>query len=119
MYKSPKGTIDLKPNSIQSQLTPTPIFYPHPQCHPKHTFTCIPYSQALRVIRNCSEENTSHHLSELNKQFIRRGYSSHVVKEQIHNAQQLSRDDLLTYKQKENNTRVPLVITYSPILYSI
>ena len=45
-----------KPTDSHAYLLPT-------SCHPKHTFTGIPYSQALRVIRNCSNtDTTTYHL---------------------------------------------------------
>ena len=44
-------------------------------CHPQHNKSAIPFSQALRYRRICSEDtNFSKHCHELQKNLIRRGY---------------------------------------------
>ena len=46
-------------------------------CHPKHCKTAIPYSQALRIKRICSEwENLSLRINQLKYHLSRRGYSA-------------------------------------------
>ncbi|KAJ8039047.1 hypothetical protein HOLleu_16635 [Holothuria leucospilota] len=98
-----------KPTDSHAYLLPT-------LCHPKHTFTSIPYSQALRVIRNCSTDDTNtFHLNELQTHFSNRGYDASIVGQQIQRAKQTPRNELLAYKPKRKNKRIPLIVTYSPI----
>ena len=45
-------------------------------CHPKHCKTAIPYSQALRLLRICLEdENFPERVRDLKKYFLKRGYN--------------------------------------------
>ncbi|KAJ8019991.1 hypothetical protein HOLleu_41807 [Holothuria leucospilota] len=102
-----------KPTDSHAYLLPT-------SCHPKHTFTSIPYSQALRVIRNCSNtDTTTYHLNELQTHFNNRGYDPSTVSQQINRAKQIPRNELLTYKPRKKNKRILLVVTYSPIFANL
>ena len=68
-------------------------------CHPYHCTKSIPYSQALRINRICSE-NISFDLrcNELEEWLIKRNYNPTVVRKQILKARAFSRDTLLDKK---------------------
>lgn len=95
---------------VYSKLTDSHAYLLPTSCHPKHTFASIPYSQALRVIRNCSTDNTTtFHLNEPQTHFNNRGFNASIVSQQIQRAKQTPRNELLTYKPiKENRTHTPL-----------
>ena len=78
------------------------------------------YSQALRVRRICSDElDCESQLRTLKAHFEERQYSPEQIDTQIHKAKQVDRSELLTYKKKKPNKRVPFVVTYSPLLKNI
>ena len=87
-------------------------------CHPRHCSRSIPYSQALRIKRICSTENKlNHRLGELRKHLLDRGYKKEHISTAFEKAENVDRDSLLVYKDKQtNNSRVPMVMTYHPDL---
>ena len=97
-------TTDLysKPTDKHQYLSPS-------SCHPNHCFKSIPFSQAIRVNRICSTvEATKQRLGDLRHHLKRRGYNDKVIESEI------DRNDLLDYKEKKINKRVPLVLTCHP-----
>ena len=88
--------------------------YLSPQsCHPKHCSTSIPYSQALRIKRLCSNEQiTKKWLGGLKCHLKKRGYNNASINHCFHKASGIDRKDLIQYKEKNANNRVPFVITY-------
>ena len=89
-------------------------------CHPYHCTKSIPYSQALRLNRICSE-NVSFDLrcNELEEWLIKRNYNPTVVRKQILKARALSRDSLLDkVKEVKNYDRLVLTLTYHPSIKS-
>ena len=89
-------------------------------CHLKHCFKSIPFSQAIRVKRICSTvETTKQRLGDLRHHLKRRGYNDKVIKSGFSKASEINRNDLLEYKEKKINKRVPLVLTYHPSLEKI
>jgi hypothetical protein len=49
----------------------------------------------------------------------RRGYNDKVIESGFSKASEINRNDLLEYKEKKINKRVPLVLTYHPSLEKI
>lgn len=108
-----KTDIYCKPTDKHQYLSPN-------SCHPKHCFKSIPYSQAIRVKRICStEETTKQRLGDLRHHLKKRGYNDKVIDIGFSKANTLDRSELLQYKEKKLNKRVPLVITYHPCLQDI
>ena len=87
-------------------------------CHPIHCKASIPYSQALRLRRICSEEQVfKNRARELKQHFLSRGYNEQHLNKQIQRALNTSREACLQPKQnREKSARIPLVVTYHPIL---
>ena len=72
-------------------------------CHPYHCKKGIPYSQALRLNRICSDPNSfDRRCNDLEKWLIERGYIEREVRKQLLRARGFSRDSL---PDGENNTR--------------
>ncbi|OCT55572.1 hypothetical protein XELAEV_18000518mg [Xenopus laevis] len=85
--------------------------------HPHHIIKPIVFSQALRYNRICSNlDDRNKHLNSLRKTFVNQRYHPQVIDDQIHRATQIPRDTLLDYKEKTENNRVPIVVTYNPQL---
>ena len=72
--------------------------------HPKHIFKSIPYSQALRVKRICSEESdTKKELHNMKLSFLKRGYLQNELEKQIERASSKQRFNLLKQTAKTKN----------------
>jgi hypothetical protein len=108
-------TADLysKPTDKHQYLSPS-------SCHPKHCFKSIPFSQAIRIKRICSTvETTKQWLGDLRHHLKRRGYNDKVIESGFSKASEINRNNLLEYKEKKINKRVPLVLTNHPSLDKI
>ena len=80
-------------------------------CHPYHCKKGIPYSQALRLNRICSDPNSFDiRCNDLEKWLIERGYSEREVRKQILRARGFSRDSLL---DRENTREEQNKITFN------
>ena len=86
-------------------------------CHPFRTKKGIPYNQALRLRRICSnEEQFDARCSELKDWLFKRGYDEQLVTSQIERAKAVDRDTALFPRRKEDGERVYLVLTYHPAI---
>ena len=90
-------------------------------CHRSCIKRAIPYGQAIRIKRICSDEgNLNNRLSELESWLEKRGYLSKNVKPEIKRVHSVSRAELLKKVQKQNDcSEVVLVLTYHPALNCI
>ena len=93
----------------------------HSSCHPSHTKRGIPYGQALRLRRICSEEGYfAKRLGELETYLLERGYSKGEIDSQVNRVKGLDRRDLLGRSQNHNDdSRIPLVLTYYPAFFKV
>ena len=86
-------------------------------CHPKHCKNAIPYSQALRLRRICSEqEDFLKRTNDLKKHLKRRGYSEQFLQPEIQRVIDTPREDSLQLRGREKSDQIPLVVTYNPTL---
>ena len=85
-------------------------------CHVYHSKKSIPYSQALRLNRICSENSSyDKRCNELEVWLRERGYSDKLVRQQILKARTHKRKDLLNnMKDKRNDYQLVFNITYYP-----
>ena len=85
-------------------------------CHPRHCKTAIPFSQALRLRRICSEQdNLVIRSQELKQYLMKRGYPEQLLDTEIHRAINVPRDNsLLRGNVGMKEERIPLVVTYHP-----
>ena len=109
-------------NGIKTDLfvkeTDTHQYLHFNSCHPFHVKKGIPYGQALRLRRICSnDEDFETRCRELIEWLVNRSFDRGMVTEQVGRAKSMDRDTLL---DKENNgevdTKLNLVVTYHPAL---
>ena len=89
-------------------------------CHPAHCKSTIAYSQALRLRRICSDDDTYlKRAEELKEYLVHRGYKGEEIQQQIDRATSVTRTKALTRSEIKNTDRVPLVVTFHPQLPSL
>ena len=88
----------------------------HPaSCHPFHCKKAIPFSQALRLNRICSNDDDFENRCEDLYDWLReRGYKHKLVEDQIKRACEFDRDELLTKPKPPRKNVVSLNIEYHP-----
>ena len=90
-------TIYGKPTDRANFLDPT-------SAHPKSLINSIPFSQALQLRKICSETSElNKQLNELKESFINRVYKENFFKDQFNRISEVTREALLTSKQKIAN----------------
>jgi hypothetical protein len=102
---------------LYSKLTYKHQYLSPSSCHPKHCFKSIPFSQAIMVKRIWSTvETTKQRLGDLRHHLKRQEYNDKVIESGFSKVSEINRNDLMEYKEKKINKRVPLVLTYHPSL---
>ena len=82
--------------------------------HPSSTKKSIAFSQACRLRRICTDlTDFWEHANKLKNDLVARGYKEQEVSREIQRAAELDRRTLLTYKEKETSSRIPLIVTYN------
>ena len=90
-------------------------------CHPPHNKTSIPFSQFLRIRRNCSKwEDFILNGMKLSTYFSIRGYPTELVKSAFCRVYSMERNSILTEKvqldEKPDNKKLFLILDYNPSL---
>lgn len=97
-----------KPVDTHQYLLPT-------SSHPRHVTKNLPKGLSLRVKRICSDvETCDNRLNELKHHLQSRGYGDRAIEDAFSNTRTIDRDTLLQYRPKQQNNRVPFVMTYHP-----
>ena len=106
---------------LYTKPTDTHQLLHHSSCHPNHTKRGIPYGQALRLRRICSEETFfANRLGELETHLLDRGYKRGEIESQVNRVKGLDRRDLLDRSQnEEDDSRIPLVLTDHPAFFKV
>lgn len=101
----------VKPTDRQAYLHYT-------SAHPTHTKKSLPYSQALRIRRNTTDDAVLlNSLRDLTKTFAQRGYAKDFILEQTNKVLDRTQTQLLVKRLKHKTTRrIPLVIDFHPHL---
>ena len=87
--------------------------------HPWQCKTAIPYSQALRFKQFCSEwENLLQRSEEPKGHLLKWGYSEQQLEFEIDQAIPTQRESTLLRSNQQKTSRIPLVVTYHPVLPS-
>ena len=109
-----KTDLFVKPTDTHQFLDPT-------SCHPYHCKKAIPYSQALRFNRICSDNETfDRRCNDLEKWLMERGYNEKMIRKQILSAREHSRNDLLEKeKQQLSERKLTCSITYYPVFRNV
>ena len=113
-----------KEGVLETDLYCKPIdihqYWQKTSCHPGHVKRAIPYSQALRIRRICSdEEKFKNKLEDLVGWLVQRGYKESIVREQVAHTNSLDRATLLSQESRcneEREDRIPFVVSYHPAL---
>ena len=104
----------VKPTDTHKLLDPS-------SSHPYHCKKGIPYSQALRLNRICSDnESFDKRCNDLEGWLMERGYNGKMIRKQTLRAREHSRKDLLE-KEKTETSEPKLIfnITYYPVFQNI
>ena len=90
-------------------------------CHPFYCKKGIPYSQALRLNRICSNnEFFDKRCNDLEKYLLERGYSEKMVRKEILRARAIPRDALLEkVNNQEKQNKITFNITYHPVFWNV
>ena len=106
-----KTDLCVKPTDSHQYLDPS-------SCHPYHCTKSIPYSQALRINRICSDNASfDQRCNELEEWLVKRNYNPNVVRKQVLKVRAVSTDFLLDkVKEVKNNDRPVLTLTFHPSL---
>ena len=104
----------VKPTDTHQFLDPS-------SSHPYHCKKGIPYSQALRLNRICSDnESFDKRCNDLERWLMERGYNGKMIRKQILRAREHSRKYLLEReKAKTSEPRLTFNITYYPVSQNI
>ena len=94
-----KTDLFVKPTDTHQFLDPT-------SCHPYHCKKTIPYSQALRFNRICSDNETfDRRCNNLEKWLMKRGCNEKMIRKQILSAREHSRNGLLEKEKQQWSER--------------
>ena len=100
---------------LYTKSTDAHAYLHYSSCHPIHCKNNIPYSQMLRLRRICSrDEDFRLRCEELSKYFLNRGYKKSVITKAVERVSLIPRAASLVYSKKNNNDRVPFIITHNP-----
>ena len=109
-----------KNRSMHKKNTDKYQYLPATSCHPNSVKRVIPYGLGVRVKRICSsDKDYKARRNEIKTHLQNRGYRSSLIEEQLQKVDELNREDLLQYKDRKENDRVPLVFTYFKALRNI
>ena len=106
--------------TLYTKPTDTHNYLHYKSAHPKHLKNSLPYSQALRLRRICTNERELKiHCEKMENNFIRRGYHKRILHEQINKAITTPRAITLQKTSKVKTKRIPLVTTFNSTLPQI
>ena len=88
--------------------------------HAPHTKAGLPYSQALLIRWNTTEDiDLDGQIYILTNAFLNRGYMKKHILQQISRVKPFTQRDLIIVKPKRSMTRIPLILTYYPQLKEV
>ena len=113
---TPSGRLETK---IFKKPTDRSNYLHNTSYHPSPLKNNIPYGQALRLKKICSNNDdyvTS--LNELKSAFLKRGYQEHHLTQQFEKASLIDRSNLLRYqgKNEQQNSQLLFITTYNKSL---
>ena len=106
--------------TLYKKSTDRQSYLHHKSYHPTSTKKSIPYSQALRLSRVCSEDDDYHsQLLLLKEKFLEKGYTDQEITTQFNKATSIAREETLTYKVKKPFNKMVFSTTYNKSLPDI
>ena len=116
IYKDATGKLATK---VYTKPADRQAYLHRNSAHPSHLKKSIPYGQALRLRRICSDLNEFNEASKnLKSRWEYRGYKEEEIMKQITQARIRNREELLQYKPKGAPPRIPFILTYNPQLHN-
>ena len=117
VFKNNQQSLSTK---LFTKPTDRPGYIHNTSYHPKSQIKNIPYGQALRVKRICTEESDLQEaLKHLKAGFQSRGYKGPQLDEQFGRINEIDRKQLLSYKEKEVNSNLKFITKYNRNLPNI
>lgn len=102
-------------SSVHYKDTDSHCYLTYTSSHPPSTKDAIPYSQFLRLRRLCSSDTDfTRQVDTMADFFHRRDYPPSVVTAARSRVANVSRNESLEPSRRQNENRVPLVLTYHP-----
>ena len=99
--------------SVYSKPTDRKAYVHQKSFHPRSTKESIAYGQALRLRRICTDDvDFREAATKLELDLIKRGYDRTKTAGEIEKAARKERRELLTYNERSEDRRIPLVVTY-------
>ena len=117
-------TVYIKNNSLYTQNYTKPtnkqMYLYATSNHPKQCIQSLPYSQALRMRRNTSNnEELKICIKQLKETFINRGNNRQKLDKSLVQIYNISQTKLLEHKTKNEKIRIPLILPYQPALIGL
>ena len=107
----------LELHDVYSKPTDSHLYLPPSSSHPWHVFKAIPFGVALRLRRNCFEDDfLSNRCKEYKSYLVNQGYPVKLVDNQFLKALTIPRKDLLKQKVRASKKIFPFVMTFNPML---
>ena len=105
---------------LHKKPTDKQSFLHHKAYHPSSTKKSIPFSQALRLSRICSDKiDYFNQLEELKLKFTQRGYPATDIITQFKKASDIDRKETLKYKERTDTRRLVFSTTFNKKLPNI
>ena len=106
--------------SVFTKPTDRHTYIPFTSFHPDHTKKSIIYCQTLRYKRICSDnDDLNTKLNDLTKQFMLRGYPLKFIRKNMERANNVSRQELLKYKNVTPLERIPFTTNFHPAVRNL
>ena len=117
VYKNGKNCLSTK---LFTKPTDRPGYIHNKSYHPRSQIENIPYGQALRAKRISTEDKDFQQaLTKLKEGFTQRGYKEELLEEKFARVYQVDRKNLLSYRDKENDTKLKFITKYNKNLPNI
>ena len=111
VYLTEEGRLKTK---LYRKPTDRHNFLHRKSAHPTNLLKSIPYGQALRIKRICSEPTDYiKGITSLKDSFLKRGYKEAELDEQLEKADAVPRKNTLTKNTKKENNRIMMITTYN------
>ncbi|XP_066925555.1 uncharacterized protein [Clytia hemisphaerica] len=111
-------TITIKNNRLDYKIFKKPTdrssYLHNTSYHPNNLKNNIPYGQALRIKKICSNpEEYNQSLLQMKDAFIRRGYKAENLNKQFDKVKIKNREDLLKYNNTKNKQQIAFITTFN------
>ena len=102
--------------TVYTKPTDSKSYLDYSSCHPTHNKCSIPYSQFLRIRRNCTEWcEFAKHSVELSSHLSMRGYPSDLIRDSLIKVCKLTQQDTLnTDQQITDQSKLVLTMDFNP-----